>query len=124
MSAVDRYFEGLQARDWKGVGACLADDVQRTGPYLDVVRGRRDYVDFLSRVLPSLRGYELKLFRIREVDGGSVLAELSETVEVDGVRTEFPEVILFDLDERGLICRVDVYVKQLAGSRGAPAGDR
>ena len=99
---------------------CLADDVRRTGPYLDVVRGRQAYVEFLAGVIPALRNYELKVFRTREFDGGSALVELSETLDVDGVRTEFPEALLFDFDEEGLILRIDVYIKQPPSS---DAGD-
>ncbi len=91
---------------------CLADDVRRTGPYLDVVRGKQAYVEFLAGVIPTLRNYELKVFRTRELDGGSALVELSETLDVDGVRREFPEVLLFDFDDEGLILRVDIYIKQ------------
>ena len=84
----------------------------RTGPYLDVVEGRQAYVDYLSGVIPTLRNYELEVFRIRELDGGSALVELSESVDVDEVRTEFPEAILFDFDAEGYIARIDIYIKQ------------
>jgi hypothetical protein len=108
MRSLERYFEALRAQDWEGLATCLADDVHRTGPYLDSVRGRQAYVDFLAGVIPSLRGYELKVFRTRRLDDGSALVELSETVERDGVRTEFPEVILFEFNDGGRIQRVDI----------------
>jgi hypothetical protein len=112
MQILEQYFEALRTRDWDGLGQCLADDVRRTGPYLDVVRGKQAYVEFLAGVIPTLRNYELKVFRIRELGRGSALAELSETLDVDGVRREFPEALLFDFNDEGLIVRVDIYIKQ------------
>ena len=112
MRALDDYFQALRARDWDGLSACLAEDVRRVGPYVDVVRGRQAYVAFLSRVIPSLQNYQLRIERIRPLDAHSALAEISESVDVDGVRTEFPEVILFELDDAGAIRGVDVYMKQ------------
>jgi hypothetical protein len=112
MKTLELYFEALRAHAWDDLASCLSEGVHRTGPYLDVIRGKQAYVDFLSRVLPSLRDYELEVSRVRAFDGRSVLAELSETLEVDGVRTEFPEALLFDFDEQGLIRRVDIYIKQ------------
>lgn len=109
---LERYFDALRARDWEALASCLSDDVHRTGPYLDDVRGRQPYVDFLAKVLPSLSGYELAVSRIRKVAPDSAIVELSETVEVEGVRKEFPEVLLFDFDAQGLISRVDIYIKQ------------
>ena len=109
---LEQYFEALRAQDWESLATCLADEVHRTGPYLDVVRGKQAYVEFLSGVIPTLRNYELKVFRIRELDGGSALVELRETLDVEGVRTEFPEALLFDFDDDGFILRVDIYIKQ------------
>jgi hypothetical protein len=119
---LERYFEALRAQDWEGLGRCLAEDVHRTGPYLDEVRGRQAYVEFLSKVIPALRGYELEVSRTRGLEDGSALVELSEIVELDGVRTEFPEALLFGFDDRGLIRRVDIYVKSLAGRRQGTRG--
>jgi hypothetical protein len=114
---LDAYFESLRAQDWEGLARCLAEDVHRTGPYLDIVQGRQAYVDFLSRVIPTLKGYELQISRVREPSPGSALVEGSEFAEIDGVRTEFPEVLLFDFDESGAIARIDVYVKQRLAPR-------
>ena len=115
MQALERYFEALRAQDWESLATCLADDVHRTGPYLDVVEGKTAYVEFLSGVIPTLIDHELKVFRIRELGGGSALVELSETLDVGGVRTEFQEALLFDFDEQGLILRIDIYIKQPPG---------
>lgn len=112
IEALDRYFEALQTQDWENLAACLAEDVHRTGPYVDVVTGKQAYVEFLAGVIPTLKNYELKVHTVRPLDGGSALALLSEVLDVAGVRTEFPEALVFDFTETGLIQRVDIYIKQ------------
>lgn len=117
MEILERYFDALRAQDWTALASCLSEDVHRTGPYLDDVRGRQPYVDFLSKVLPSLSNYELAVARIRTLAPRSAIVELSETVDIEGARKEFPEVLLFDFDAQGLISRVDIYIKQPLGGR-------
>jgi hypothetical protein len=108
---LDRYFEALRTHDWESLAACLAEDVHRTGPYRDEVRGRDAYVAFLSKVIPSLRDYDLVVSRVREIGADSAVVELSEFATVDGARREHPELLLFDFDAAGKIRRVDVYLK-------------
>lgn len=123
MKVLDRYFQALRDHDWVGLGDCLADDVHRTGPYLDVVRGKQAYVRFLSRVVPALPNYALEVSRVRALPDGSALVELSETLDVDGVATAYPEALIFDFDGDGHILRIDIYIKQPGGPRvGAPPG--
>ena len=112
MRVLDQYFEALLTQDWNSLSGCLAESVHRTGPYLDVVRGRSAYVAFLAGVIPALRNYDLRVARVRELQGASAVVELSEFADVNGVRTEFPEVLLFDFDADGSILRIDVYIKQ------------
>jgi hypothetical protein len=109
---LERYFDALRSHGWESLAGCLTDDVHRTGPYLDVVRGRQAYVEFLAGVIPGLPNYELRVSRIRELEGGSALVELNEVLDVDGVRTEFPEALVFDFAPDGRIQRVDVFIKQ------------
>jgi hypothetical protein len=123
MRVLDDYFAALRSQDWKRLAACLAEDVRRSGPYLDVLHGRQAYVEFLSRVIPTLPNYELVVRRTRELGAGSALVELSEILDVAGVRTEFPELLVFDFDAKGAIARVDIYIKQPGGPPGS-AGKR
>ncbi len=111
---LDRYFDALRRHDWPALAACLAEDVHRTGPYLDEVRGREAYVRFLAGLLPSLRGYELRVSGVQAVGERAAWVRLSETLEVRGRRTEFPEALYFELDAAGRIRRVDVYIKPVA----------
>ena len=112
MQPLDSYFESLRTKDWKRLAECLAEDVHRTGPYLDVVRGREAYVAFLAKVIPTLRNYDLRVTRVRALAPAAAVVELSEFADVGGARREFPEVLLFDFDAAGLVSRVDVYIKQ------------
>jgi len=122
MQILDRYFEALQSKNWEELAACLADDVHRTGPYLDIVEGKRAYVSFLEGIVPSLVNYELEVHQVRLLEGGSALVLLSESVDEGGTRMTFPEALVFDFDQRGLISRVDVYLKQPPRKRGSGAG--
>jgi len=121
LKVLDQYFEALRAQDWASLGTCLAENVHRTGPYLDVVRGRVAYVAFLAGVIPTLRSYDLRVARVRALGSASAVVELSEFADLNGVRTEFPEVLLFDFDEAGSIQRIDVYIKQAPPGRGGNA---
>jgi hypothetical protein len=114
---LDSYFEALRTQDWGRLATCLAEDVHRTGPYLDVVRGREAYVELLAKVIPTLRNYDLRVARVRRLAPASAVVELSELADMGGERREFPELLLFDFDDAGLIARVDVYIKQPPGPR-------
>ena len=111
-AVLEGYFAALREHDWERLGACLAEDVHRIGPYRDEVHGRDAYVTFLSRVIPSLRGYVLRVSRIVHAGDDASLVLLSETVDADGGRTEFPEALLFEFDAQRRIASVDVYIKR------------
>ena len=64
--------------------ATIRDDVVRIGPFGDVYAGHH-YVEFLAGLMPTLPGYAMEVSRVTYVDDGSrAVAELSETVTVDG----------------------------------------
>jgi hypothetical protein len=112
MRVLERYFEAIRARAWEDLADCLAPDVRRTGPYRDVIAGREAYVAFLARVVPALRNHALEVSRIRWLTDGGALVELSEFVDVDAVRTEFPEALIFEFDATGRIRQIDIYLMQ------------
>jgi predicted ester cyclase len=106
---VQRYLDGLAARDWAAVGASLAFDVKRFGPYNDDFLGRDDYVAFLEQTICALEGYELIVERMI-ADGNRVAVELSETVDDHGERLHTDETVVFDVAS-GCIVRVAVYLQ-------------
>ncbi len=115
---VRRYLETMTAHDWDGFAACLTDDVVRTGPFGDTYVSKPEYVSFLSGLMPTLPGYSMEVARITySADGHSAVAELSETVDVDGAPKLTPEALVFDLSDDGLISRVRVYIQELTWGR-------
>lgn len=109
---LERYFAALRERDWRALADTLAEGVHRTGPYCDEVRGRDAYVAFLADVMAKLPNHALDVARIRPIEGGGAVVELSETIDRNGGRFRTPEALLFGFDASGRIARVDVYLKQ------------
>lgn len=110
-SPVERYLAALAAQDWDVLAGCLTADVERVGPYNDVYRGREQYVAFLAQTLASLEGYEVQVSRLI-VAQDTVVAELSETVDVPAGRRRTDEAVVFDLSPSGLIRRVGVFLRR------------
>jgi SnoaL-like domain len=122
--AVEGYLACMAAHDWDGLAATIADEgLTRDGPFCDRVEGKQRYVDFLRGVITSLDGYRLQVQRVSHVSNRVSFVELSETFEVDGVPTAYPECILFERNDDGLISHVSVFVKQ-PGGEGPVAGAR
>jgi ketosteroid isomerase-like protein len=112
--AVERYLACLAVNDWDGLAATIADDdLIRDGPYCDVVEGKQPYLKFLQNVFASLKGYRLDVKRISHTSDRVCYVELSETFDIDGVPTEYPECLMFEQNPDGLINRVSVFMKQL-----------
>jgi SnoaL-like domain len=111
---VERYLEALVAHDWDGVARCLAEDVERIGPFGDTYSPRGPYVEFLAGLMPTLPGYSMRVDRVLYC-GSVALAQLSETVELDGTPVETPEALVFDLDHSGRIARIDIFIRRAAG---------
>jgi limonene-1,2-epoxide hydrolase len=109
VTAVERYLSALGTADWDALAGTLAPDVERIGPYRDVVRGRDAYAEFLRTTIAGLAGYELRVRRML-CAGATVIVELDETVDDEGERLRTDEVVVFDVaDER--ITRVAVYLQ-------------
>ena len=85
--SVKSFVERYRAHDFDGVGDCLSDETfERSGPYLDVIRSKTEYVAFLKRVVPTLGPrYELAPVRITHADDGTTaFAELIKELQTDG----------------------------------------
>jgi limonene-1,2-epoxide hydrolase len=113
--AVERYLASLAVHDWDTLAATIADDdLIREGPYCDVVEGKQPYLKFLRGVFASLKGYRLNVQRISHASDRVCYVELTETFDIDGVPTEYPECLVFEQNPEGLINRVSVFIKQLS----------
>ena len=113
--AVERYLACLAVHDWDGLAATIADDdLIRDGPYCDVVEGKQRYLKFLRGVFASLKGYRLDVQRVSHASDRVCYVELSETFDIDGVPTEYPECLVFEQNPDGLINRVSVFIKQVS----------
>lgn len=120
---VERYLACMAAHDWGGLAATIADDgLVRDGPFCDVVEGKQPYVDFLRGIITALRGYELVVGRVTHASDRLSFVELSETFEVDGTPTTYPECIVFERDAAGLIRHVSVFIKQPGGDAPVEGG--
>lgn len=112
---VERYLTCLAAHDWNGLAETIADDgLTREGPYCDVIEGKDDYIVYLRKVLSNLEGHRLDVTRISHVDDHVSYVELTESFEIDGVLKSWPECLLFERRDDGLISHVSVFFKQRA----------
>jgi hypothetical protein len=124
--AVEHYLACMAAHNWDGLADTLVDEgLTRDGPFCDRVEGKQGYVDFLRGIITSLDGYQLSVQRVSHVSNRVSFVELSETFGVNGVPTTYPECILFERNDDGLICHVSVFMKTPGGAgpvEGARAG--
>jgi ketosteroid isomerase-like protein len=103
----------MVAHDWAGITDCLARDVVRVGPFGDTYSPRDRYVAFLAELIPQLSNYSMKVSRVTYGDTPALaVAELSETMDVNGAPLETPEALVFDLDGAGKIARIAVYIQR------------
>jgi SnoaL-like domain len=113
---VERYLECLAAHDWDGLATTIADEgLTREGPFCDVVEGKQHYVAYLRKVCTNLEGHRLEVQRVSHVSSAVSYVELSESFEIDGVAATWPECILFEQADDGLISHVSVFFKQRQG---------
>ena len=112
-AGVEAYLTAVATQDWPALAAAVTDDIVRIGPFGDVYTGRDAYVGFLSALMPTLPGYSMDIARVTYVDNRArAVAELSETVEIDGSPLVTPEVLLFDLTADGRIERVEIFTRR------------
>ena len=116
---VERYLTCLADHDWDGLADTIADEgLTREGPFCDLVEGKAHYVAYLRKVLTNLEGHRLEVQRVSHVDTRLSYVELTESFELDGAPAEWPECILFEQGDDGLISRVSVFFKHRGANRG------
>jgi hypothetical protein len=116
---VERYLTCLADHDWDGLADTIADEgLTREGPFCDLVEGKAHYIAYLRKVITNLQGHRLEVQRVSHVDTRLSYVELTESFEIDGAYAEWPECILFEQGDDGLISRVSVFFKQRGANRG------
>jgi SnoaL-like domain len=111
-NVVERYLRGIVDHDWEEVSACVTEEVVRVGPFGDTYQGREAYVTFLSKLVPTLQDYSMRVSRLEVSSGGRcALAELTETMSFDGEVVETPEALVFDLDDER-IDHIAIYIRR------------
>ena len=123
MGAVEDYLAAMTDRSWERVAATISDaGLVRNGPFVDVIEGKDAYVDFLRGVCSPFESYRLDVHRISRSGDRIVFAEIDEVVGRAGTVSSFPEVLLFELAEDGLIRYVSVFMKRPGGQPSIEGG--
>jgi SnoaL-like domain len=118
-SIVERYLESLAAHDWDGLATTIADEgLTREGPFCDRIEGKAHYLAYLRKILTALQGHRLDVTRVSHVDRRVSFVELTESFEIDGTPAAWPECLLFEQNDDGLISHVSVFFKQRQGDTG------
>ena len=116
---VERYLEFLTAHDWDGLATTIADEgLSREGPFCDLIEGKDHYVAYLRKILTTLKGHRLDVTRVSHVDNRVSFVELTESFEIDGASAAWPECLLFEQNDDGLISHVSVFFKQRKADTG------
>ena len=105
---IERFFDCLSAQDWAGLGGLLLPEVERIGPLGDLVRGRSDYLDLLRESVPEVYGNDVHRVTYA-LGGGSGFARVTEHLGYPDRPLHLEEAYLFEIDQRGLITRVEIF---------------
>ena len=111
---VERYLEFLAAHDWDGLATTIADEgLVREGPFCDLIEGKAHYLAYLRKILHHTQGppagrHSGSRMSTRRVS----FVELTESFEIDGTPAAWPECLLFEQNDDGLISHVSVFFKQ------------
>jgi ketosteroid isomerase-like protein len=105
---VERFFANLTARDWAGLGALLAEDVERVGPFGDRVVGRARYLDLLRGLVPSDYGNDVHRITYA-ADGRGAFARVTEHLVYPRGTFHLEETYAFEIGETGSIDRLEVF---------------
>jgi ketosteroid isomerase-like protein len=112
---VGRYLTAIVEHDWDALGACVAEDIVRVGPFGDTYTPKAPYIEFISALMPTLEKYSMRVDRIVYAEDRTfAVAELTEELELGGTPYLTPEALLFGIGPDGLIQKIDIYIKRLA----------
>jgi hypothetical protein len=109
---IERLFDRMTARDWAGYGALLSADAERIGPWGDRMVGRDRYIEMISGPLNDGHRTTWDVHQIAYApDGRSAFARVTAHLapEPGAPFERFEETLAFEMDEEGLVCRVEVF---------------
>jgi hypothetical protein len=122
---VTEYYEAVHEHDWVKLSSTLSDDVIRVGIRSDfdddTVRGKDIYLRFCRTILSSFEYHTMEIIKVfYSADGRYACAETVETVQEPGKeRMRLHCLKWHEIDEKGLIVRIDQYRK--ASSEPTPS---
>lgn len=118
IETVRKYWETVASRDFDECARQMADDIVRIGPRSiesDTTHGKREYAEFIRRVISSMPSYHNVTHDITaSPDGRRVYlhcTEWSSPGAGNATEVEVPLIILCELNDDGLIKTVDIYWK-------------
>jgi ketosteroid isomerase-like protein len=107
-SIVEGFFAYLTARDWEHLRVVLSQNVERVGPFADVVTGRDRYLDFLRGTVPSEYRNDVRRI-VAAADGRAAFARVTEHLHYGEQERRLEEAYSFDIGDDGLISRIEIY---------------
>jgi len=124
MAAIDgardtiaEYYEAVHTHDWAKLASTLADEVVRVGILSDyeddIARGKEPYLEFCKSIISSFEYHTMETKQIfYSEDRRFACAETVETIQQPGSeRISLHCLKLHELDEDGLIVKIDQYRK-------------
>ena len=116
MDAVKDFWIAVDTHDWDLLASAIADDFVRigmNGDEADTCRGKTNYLQFVSSVVGKMTYHDLKTKRIfYSEDRRQAIAETVETIlPPDGGKFVMDFVNVHELNEEGLITKLDIYWK-------------
>jgi hypothetical protein len=111
---VERSFEHMAAHDWDSFGALLADDVERIGPFGERLVGREAYVELMAGGgQPASDAGNRTTWDLHSVaytdDRRSAFARVTAHVPQRDGAFVIEQALAYELDETGLIARIEVF---------------
>ena len=123
IETVRKYWNAVSSRDFDECARQMADDIVRIGPRsmeVDTTHGKADYAEFIRRVISSMPSYHNVTHDLTATpDGRRVYLQCTEWSSPgagDATEVEVPLVIVCDMNDAGLIRKVDIYWKTPSGS--------
>lgn len=112
------FWRGIDSHDWDLIASTLADDFVRIGmnggANPDICEGKEAYLKFVSTVISKMDHHDLRVVRtFTSSDGRLATVEAVETIRPPESDVMLPMqfVNVMELDDEGLIKKLDIYWK-------------